>query len=393
MKYKIIYQEEGEIKELSLLTQNIDEHNLPKNIIQIKKYDFHININIFNNIKDKDLKNIFYEFSLMLESKILLDEAFEILIKSQKNHLLKEFLITLRNSFRKSINIYESLNVFKINPLVKSFFRITQDTGNTTLMIQSLSKIIDENYEIKNNFVKSMIYPIILFVSVFLSFIGIFKFVVPKFEFMFKQNSYELPFATKMLFFVKDIFENYLFLISIGLLVFFVLLFVLYKKFKKVRYSFDEFISLKIPVVSSIYRLKTFYIYFTIMQILLNNKYEFNECLVKAKLTINNYFILDKINQIENALKSGKSIYSSFEQAKLFDEISLNLIRTGELTNSLELTIKEIKKINKKRFDEKLKLFTQLIEPIFLLLVMSLIIWIILAIFVPLWDIGDMLKV
>ena len=149
----------------------------------------------------------------------------------------------------------------------------------------------------------------------------------------------------------------------------------------------------KLYLISDLYKYKTFYTYFVILDILLKSKYEFHESLLKAKTLLNNNYLLDKITQIENLLKSGKSVSSAFESVKLFDDISISLLNTGETTNSLDVTINEIKNIYKKRFDEKLKLFALLIEPIFLLIIMALIVWIILAVFVPLWSMGDMLKV
>lgn len=395
MKYKIKYQEKGEIKSISIETNNLESEILPKNIIDIKKSSsfFNSEIKLFNHIKDKDLKNIFYELSLMLQSNILLDEALGILIKNQKKKLLKEFLQTIQNSYINSVDIYKSLNKFKINSLVKSFFQLTQDSGNSIENIKSLSIIINEDYEIKREFIKSMIYPIILFVTFFFSLLGIFKFVVPKFEFMFKQSSMDLPLATSVLFFVKDLFENYLYLLFaiVSFIVFLVI--YSYKNIEKFRYFLDFILAKKIPFISTIYRLKVFYSYFVVVDILLTSKYEFNESISKAKVLLNNKYLLVRITQIENLLKNGKTIHFAFAQVKLFDDITLNLIRTGEVTNSLDITISEIKKIYKKRFDEKLKLFSQMIEPIFFLIITSLIVWIILAIFVPIWNMGDMLKI
>ena len=395
MKYKIKYQEKGEIKSISIETNNLESEILPKNIIDIKKSSsfFNSQIKLFNHIKDKDLKNIFYELSLMLQSNILLDEALGILIKNQKKKLLKEFLQTIQNSYINSVDIYKSLNKFKINSLVKSFFQLTQDSGNSIENIKSLSIIINEDYEIKREFIKSMIYPIILFVTFFFSLLGIFKFVVPKFEFMFKQSSMDLPLATSVLFFVKDLFENYLYLLFGIVFIISFLIIYSYKNIEKFRYFLDFILAKKIPFISTIYRLKIFYSYFVVVDILLTSKYEFNESISKAKVLLNNKYLLVRITQIENLLKNGKTIHFAFAQVKLFDDITLNLIRTGEVTNSLDITISEIKKIYKKRFDEKLKLFSQMIEPMFFLIITSLIVWIILAIFVPIWNMGDMLKI
>ena len=124
----------------------------------------------------------------------------------------------------------------------------------------------------------------------------------------------------------------------------------------------------------------------------MKSSYDFLSSFSKAKVSIKNQYLLDKIIQIENLLKSGKTIRFAFESSNLFDDIVLNLINSGEVSNQILEVICEIKNIYKKRFDEKLKVFSLLIEPLFFIIIMALIVWIILAIFVPLWSMSDMLK-
>ncbi len=394
MKYKIKYQENNIIKTKNINTKNIENEILPDNIIEIKKKFFTLekDFNFLKRIKQKELNYIFYELSLMLDSKIELNEALDILIKNRTNSLSKDFLETIKNSFSNSMDIYKSLERFNINPLIKSFLKITQDSGNVSNNIKSLSIIINENYEIKKEFAQAMAYPMILFITFFLSLISMFKFVVPKFEFMFSQSSYELPFATKVLFLTKDIFENYLGYIFIVIMFIVFLCTYFYKNSFKLRYKIDKILVNNIYIISDIYQLKTLYTYFTIVDILLQSKYEIHESLVKAKILLDNLYLLDRITQIDNLLKSGNSITFAFTKVNIFDDITLSLIRTGEISNSLDLTIKDIKRVYKKRFDEKLKLFSLVIEPVFLLIIMSLVVWIILAIFVPIWSMGDILR-
>ena len=131
---------------------------------------------------------------------------------------------------------------------------------------------------------------------------------------------------------------------------------------------------------------------FLLLDIMLKSKYEFHKSLVCTKVLIKNKYLLDKISLIDNLLQNGKGISSSFKRADIFDDIVLNLINTGEVSNSLDITVYEIKKIYKNRFNEKINLLTSIIEPFFLLGIMSLILWIVLAVFVPIWDMGNMIK-
>ena len=394
-KYKISYQDDIVIKTIILETQDISKEDLPSNILnikEIKKFNF---VDLFENkkeIKEKNLINIFYELNLMLSSNITLSDSINILIKNRKDKTVLAFLNTLKSSLTSSKKISDELKIYKINYLVGSFFDISKENGNIAANINALYKLLKESSEIKKNFLKSITYPIILLISFFLALIAIFYFVIPKFKLIFEQTKTELPMATKVLLNVQYLFENYLLLIFLIITIICFCLFLFYKKNKIFEYFIHKLLVKKVYIIKDIYLNMQLYKFFLLLDIMLKSKYEFHKSLVSTKVLIKNKYLLDKISNIDNLLHSGKSISFSFSKADIFDDIVLNLINTGEISNSLDITVSEIKKIYKNRFNEKINLLTSIIEPFFLLGIMCLILWIVLAVFVPIWDMGNMIK-
>ncbi|WP_424578637.1 type II secretion system F family protein, partial [Arcobacter sp. 7ABA8] len=104
-------------------------------------------------------------------------------------------------------------------------------------------------------------------------------------------------------------------------------------------------------------------------------------------------YLLARISSINEHLKNGKSISYSFNSTELFDELVISLIRSGEVSNSLDICVERLQVLYEKKFDKKIKSLTSLIEPIFLILISSLILWIMLAIFTPIWNMSEMLNI
>ncbi|RXJ89697.1 transformation system protein [Arcobacter sp. CECT 8983] len=394
MKYKIKYQQDKKVKTLVLSESEYLKNKFPENIISIKKcLDL---TNLFKSkktISKKALLNILNELNLMLESNILFDEAFDILINSNNDKNIKEFLNKIKYSFSNHLDLEQSLKEFRVDSFVISLFKIIQNSGEPKRHIKTLYEILKEEDEVKKQIKKVFAYPLILVSSFLFALIGIFNFVVPKFENMFLQNDMKLNLATKSLFLVKNIFENYLFLILALVVTVIFFVYLLYSRSKKIKIIVHKILFENLFLISKIYRYRLMYRFFYIVNSLLQGRYEFHETIIKSKTLINNKYFLDKITRIDSSLKSGKSIYHSFEKSGIFDELVLNIIRTAEISNSIEKTSYEIRTIYKKRFNEKVEIFSILIEPIFFILIMLLIVWIIMAIFVPLWSIGDILKI
>lgn len=393
-KYKIRYQNDKEVEEFILETFNLSNEKLPKNIVQIEECtkSFIFEFKRKKRLDEKKLNLLFYELNLMLQSNINISDALDILIKNKKDKNLIEFLTTIKFSLSNGKPVEENLEKFKLNQLITSFLKISQENGNITLNIKALSKLLKESIEIKKSFYKAISYPIVLVISFFISLFTIFNFVIPKFKVLFSQTQAELPLATKILLEIQYFFENYssYFLVFLSFIIIFIIF--IYKKSDKFRYFLDKFLVEKIVLIKDIYLNMQLYKLFLVIDIMLKSNYEFHKAFISSKILLKNKYLLDKIYIIDNLLQNGKSINDSFLKTKIFDDIVLNLINTGEVSNSLGITIDEIKKIYKNRFNDKMNLLTSLIQPIFLIIIMGLILWIVLAIFMPIWDMGNMIN-
>jgi len=394
-KYSIKYQDGNDLKELILETSNISNEILPQNIISIKGYKKSLNLDFFRKkrINEKKLNFLFYELNLMLQANINISDALDILIKNKKDNTILEFLKAIKYSLSNGKAIDENLSSFNLNHIVLSFLKISQNNGNITSNMKALSQLLLENQQIKKNFIKSISYPIILIVSFFISLISIFTFVIPKFKMIFEQSMNDLPLATKVLLQTQYIFENYSFLLFLGIVTFIGFFVFFYKYNDNFEYFIHRILVDKLFLIKDIYLNMQLYKLFLVIDIMLKSNYEFHKAFISSKILLKNKYLLDKISLIDNLLQNGRSINDSFLQTEIFDDIVLNLINTGEVSNSLGITVDEIKKIYKNRFYDKMNLLTSLIQPIFLIVIMALILWIVLAIFMPIWNMGTMINV
>ena len=394
-KFKIKYQDGNIVKELILETQNLSNEKLPINIIEISKYKNYFDFELFKKkrVDDKKINLLFYELNLMLQANINISDALDILIKNKKDRVIIDFLLAIKYSLSNGKNIEESLSSFSVNHIIVAFLKISQDNGNIALNIKALNNLLIENQEIKKSFIKAISYPIILIISLFFSLVSIFTFVIPKFKMIFSQTTHELPTATKMLLKTEYIFQNYFFFIILMIFTFILFFSYLYLKNSNFNYFIHKFLIVKLFLIKDIYLNMQLYKLFLMIDIMMKSNYEFHKAFISSKILLKNKYLLDKMHLIDNLLQNGKSIKDSFLKTQMFDDIVLNLINTGEVSNSLAITIDEIKKIYKNRFNEKMNLLTSLIQPIFLVVIMGLILWVVLAIFMPIWDMGNMIKV
>lgn len=343
-------------------------------------------------IDEKDINLIFYELNIMLQANLVVSDAFDILIKNKNDKQIKDFLKDLKYSLLSSKSSLNILKKYDLDLIVISFMQICQKNGNLKSNIYALNSLLKDSMTIKNDFKKAIRYPLILLFTMFSSINVIFYFVIPKFKTIFKESNDSLPLATKLLFFTYDIYINYfLYILFIFLLLFFSI-YIYSQNSIEIKYKIDKTLITKIFFIKDIILSSELFKLFLILNIMTKSNYEFIKALNSSKLLLKNQYLLDRISFIENLLKNGKSISFSFKQSNLFDDLTLNLIHTAEASNSLDVILNEIMTIYKNRFTEKIKILIVYIEPIFLVIIVSLILWIILAIFIPIWDMGNIIK-
>ncbi|AXH15653.1 type II secretion system F family protein [Malaciobacter mytili] len=390
MKYEITYQKNSKLYKEIIEKKELRKIN--KNIIEIKKLES----KTFNLFKKKiTLQTAYYfflELNLMLKAKIHIKEALELLLKNKKDKNIKEFISVLLENINCGKGIdFNSLS-FSLDSSVKNFFKIANSKGNIYLTVNALTNFLKFNLKIKKELIKAFSYPFILLITLFFCIFSIFYIVLPSFELFLFQEGVNKNLATLLLFKLKDFLKNYFMHLNIIFSLSFIVVYIFYKLNKRCAYLFDKIILQNIPIFSSLVLNLQMYRLFIILNILQKENYEFHSCLNSLSSLIKNKYLLDKITQIENLLKSGKSISYSFSSTKIFDDVVLNLIQTGENSNCLKKATLEIEKIYKNSYKRKIKSLCFWIQPFVFIIILGLILWIIFAIFVPIWSISEIIK-
>lgn len=388
-KYKIYYQKDDKKLFYIIKSQDIKNEHLKDNILKIVE---------INSFKSKHISsNLIFSFisklNRVLQVNITLSQAILILKNSEKDSALKDLINDISYALEKGNTISDVLNKYTFNnkELIRTFFNIALKKGDSKLVIKSLYKLVKNIYKVNKDFMNSLRYPFILMsVSIF-CFISIFVFVLPNLEILFKSYDH-LPLSTQSLFYIKNFFLEYFyhFLLFLSFNIIYFKFFL--QKNESIILIFDKFIFLYIPILRKLIYFKNMFIFFEALNTMLKLNYEINIAIKYSLALINNKYILARMSFINEDLENGLSISKAFEKTKIFDETTLSLLDLGQSSNTLDFIIKDIVKIYKKDFNKIVKNISLLIEPIFFIFISMFIIWIVLAVFQPIWNISEIIN-
>ncbi|MEW6552109.1 MAG: type II secretion system F family protein [Campylobacterota bacterium] len=389
MRYKITYIKNGQIVTQTVPKHTKDEITASYEVLKTEAKRGY-NIPIFRQNTDV----LFKELSIIVNSSLSFSDAVELLLKNTKNSYHQEILQDMKDGLNKGENIDEVLakhkNTVGILPVL--FFRIGFVSGDIGGALQNLVMLLEFSKQSKKRLISALSYPLLVMFFFVVAMVIIFNFVVPQFENMYEQFGSKLPFVTQTLLFTKDFVVEYGVIFVVLNLIFAFIINVKMKNSLDFKLKIDKILFSNIPVISKFVSLWQIHRIFLTFSSLLESKYTFAQSLQSTQMIVTNTYVLSQLASIENHIKSGSSINIAFERSGIFDELTNRLIYSGEISNTIPQVIKELEKIYYAKLDDRIKFLSATVEPVFLLFMGIAILWLISALMLPIWDMGNIIR-
>ncbi|MFK7777316.1 MAG: type II secretion system F family protein [Gimesia sp.] len=338
--------------------------------------------------------SIFYtQLADLLKSGVPLLRSLELLNKQSNNPTLKQVLEEVRGEVadgtRLAVAMGQHPKVF--SELAVSMIRAGEEGSFLEDVLKRIANFTDHQEELKNRVVGAMIYPAFLttFGTVMVSFLLVY--FVPKFEPIFARMSErgELPWATTTLLGFSSFMQSYWFIIffAVGMSVV-----AVYKYIgtSEGHFKFDQF-RLNAYGLGGIVRSLAISRFCRILGTLLANGVPILQSLRISKDAAGNKVISEAIGEAAESISAGKSIAEPFSTSGQFPEEVVEMIAVGEEANNLEQVLIDIADNMERQTNRKLDMFVRMLEPIMLLMMASVVVFVMLALLLPVFQSSGLL--
>ncbi|MBW3539073.1 MAG: type II secretion system F family protein [Planctomycetes bacterium] len=257
-------------------------------------------------------------------------------------------------------------------------------------VLKRIANFTEHQEDLKARVLGAMVYPVFLMVMGAIIVALMLTFFVPKFAPIFErmQERGSLPWPTIALMGLSNSLQIYGPMILLGLAAA-VFLAVTWVKTDDGRLAFDRFklASLKVGNVSfgvgPIVRSLAIARFCRILGTLLKNGVPILQSLRIAKDATGNRVLSTAIAQAAERVSAGKSLGGPLKQSGQFPEEIVEMIAVGEEANNLEQVLIDIADNMERHTDRKLELFVRLLEPIMLMLMAGVILFVVVALLLP----------
>ena len=263
-----------------------------------------------------------------------------------------------------------------------------EQSGLLDIVMERLADHMEARQDLQRRTGQALIYPILLSVVAFGLVSALLTFVVPKIVQVFEGFDQELPMVTTWLIAISDFFKNY----GLALIISSIVLAIVYAqllKIPKFRVLRDRFY-LRLPYISYLVRLSNTARFTRTMSILVSSGVTALDSMHISTEVINNQPIKAAVQKAAGRVREGEHISVSLENTSYFSPLVLQLIQNGEASGKLGDMLERSARAEENEFAAVTALFIGLFEPAMILLMGVVVMFIVVAILIPIFDMNEL---
>ncbi|MCL1142096.1 type II secretion system F family protein [Shewanella gaetbuli] len=288
----------------------------------------------------------------------------------------------LSSAMNQHPDVFDSLFV--------SMVHVGENTGKLEDAFIQLSSYIEREQETRRRIKSAMRYPIFVLIAIAIAMVILNIMVIPKFADMFSRFGADLPWATKILMATSSVFVNYWPHMLVALAgTFFGIRYWL--KTEAGEQKWDKW-KLHIPAVGSIIERSTLSRYCRSFSMMLGAGVPMTQALSLVADAVDNAYMHDKIVNMRRGIESGESMLRVSNQSQLFTPLVLQMVAVGEETGQIDQLLTDAADFYEGEVDYDLKNLTAKLEPILIGFVAGIVLILALGIYLPMWDMLNVVK-
>lgn len=362
---------------------------IPSSVQEVKKADF-LGLGALSNRMETiglDEMIIFTsQFATMFKAGLPILQCLDGLSRESENRKLSRVLADLKSRVQDGAALHEALQKHA-DVFSETFINMVmagEVAGSLDGSLKRLTEMLEKQFETQNKIKEVTRYPKIIVGSMFVAVTVLMAFVVPKFVMIFQKTKLNLPLPTKILILANSVFHAYWYLI-LAAAVGGYYAFKAYTKTSVGRFRWHRF-SVHAPVFGNIMLKLTLGQYCQVLSNLLKSGIPILQAIEISGRTAGNDYLMRIFMEVKKSVHEGSGMASKMGEYDIIPGLATQMIAVGERTGALDTMLMEVSWFFMGEADRKIKNLSSLIEPFMLLVLGSVVLFIALAIFLPMWD-------
>jgi type IV pilus assembly protein PilC len=345
------------------------------------------------HLKQRDLVFILRNLSTLTESGVSLPKALATLAQEKALEKHSDMLNAIRRHLENGETFSSALAKYGtvFGPVMVNQIKVGEHSGTLGETLTAIARHCEDANRLRSEVVKKLAYPVLLVVMGTAVIAFLLTYVIPVFKKTYDDAHITLPFITKVLIAVGGFAQSYG-LIILGLIAVAVVAVKQLRKRPEFAYKMDAAI-LDAPVFGHWLRDIAVLQLMETLGSLMDAGYNLAEALGEAGQAVGNRAIRQSVRDLQNAIRRGEKFSRELERhGETFPPIVSQLVIVGEQTGKLARATSHIRDHLQREIERKTNIFVGTIEPTLTIGLAGAIAAILLAIYLPMFDMVNTIK-
>jgi type IV pilus assembly protein PilC len=347
-----------------------------------------IELSFLKSVKASDLAVFSRQLATMITSGMSILRALYVLEDQTESKFLKETIVAVRKDVEAGLSLSDAMarhpKVF--NPL---FVAMTQAGEMGGVLEGSLLRVADQlekDASLRRQIRSAMIYPTLVITFAIGVMLALVAFLVPVFENVFKQFGGELPGITKVSVAMSHAVVGYWWLLF-GVTGAIAFTFLKWKSSSWGRPQWDRF-RLRLPMkIGAIVQQVAVARWSRTLASLTSAGVPLLQALEITGRTGGNIAVEEAMEGVIASVKRGGTIAAPLAQAPIFPTMVTHMVGVGEETGALDSMLDKIAEFYEDQVEASVKGLTSIMEPIMIIVIGSIVGFIVISMYMPLFTV------
>jgi type II secretory pathway component PulF len=346
----------------------------------------------FQKVKMKELVLFTRQMSTLFNAGIPILGILVALEEQVETAKFKKVVKKVRLDIEGGLSLSEAMEKHPqvFDELYTSMVAAGEAGGVMDELLKRLATLMERQMDTEAKVKGAMSYPKMVVSAMVIAIVILMVKVVPIFVKMFEKAKIELPLATQILIAANKAFFDYWYILLGGSIAL-IFAFKKYTATEKGRYQWDMFM-IKVPIMGPIVLRSSMAKFARVFSTLQAGGVSILEILSVTARVIDNTVISSIIRGLRDSVQEGMGLAVPLQKSGLIPPLVIQMIAAGEESGALDEMLEKVADYYDEEVDHAVKNLSSMIEPILLLFMAGLVLFLALAIFMPMWDMTKMAK-
>ncbi len=342
-------------------------------------------------LKRGELPLLIRQLPTLVAAGLPLEQAISTTIEQSEQKNTRKILMELRSRLLEGHSLARAMRQFPraFDELTVTTIEAGEESGHLPEVLDRLAAYLEEREDRGKQSLMALMYPLILVITAIAVVSGLMVYIVPKVIQIFERSHAQLPAITRALLALTDWLSRYgwlLFsLIAVALLAFSVAL-----QNNDMRLKWHALL-LRIPLVGPLIRTAQAARFTRTLGILTKSSVPIVPALSLSAQVVNNLAIRQAVDQAAARVREGSSLNRAVRESGQFPPLTVRLIHSGEQSGTLSDMLERAASAQERDVSHRLNTLVSVMQPVAILIVGVLILLIVLAMLLPIFQINTLL--